>query len=248
MNLRFARTLLASFPFLDGLGMSLLSSHLKNVVIIGNGRTWFLYSKWRLLTQHIQEFLQVWPGPFPSFGTMLGPSRKRAWKQIMMCNSQRVSPVSTTPWLERYLLMWLVGHYITRPHSGFVCLHLFQKICLLFAELFQFSDQLSHISMRFSQLLWTYNGQGRVRETDVRVEISISFTSLGSDSLADISVECFSCLQGKSDESGNICSNALLKHWWGLLLPSCPLTTDQKSSNPKQPYTITGLMDWQLWY
>ena len=27
--------------------------------------TWFVYSKWRLLTQHIWEFLHVWPGPFP---------------------------------------------------------------------------------------------------------------------------------------------------------------------------------------
>ena len=33
----------------------------------GNGGTWFLYSKRRLLTQHIQEFLQVTPGPFPNF-------------------------------------------------------------------------------------------------------------------------------------------------------------------------------------
>ena len=28
---------------------------------------WFLYSKQRLLTQHIREFLQVWPGPLPNF-------------------------------------------------------------------------------------------------------------------------------------------------------------------------------------
>jgi len=33
---------------------------------VGNWQ-WFLYSKWRLLTQHIWEFLQVWPDPFPSF-------------------------------------------------------------------------------------------------------------------------------------------------------------------------------------
>lgn len=104
--------------------------------------------------------------------------------------------------------------YMHNQASLWICMsHLLQKICLLFAEVFHFGSQLSHFSMRLTQLLWTYNGQGRVRETDVRVEISISFTSLGSDSLADISVECFSCLQGKSDESGNICSNALLKHW-----------------------------------
>ena len=30
-------------------------------------RTWFLYSKRRLLTQHIRESLQVTPGPFPDF-------------------------------------------------------------------------------------------------------------------------------------------------------------------------------------
>ena len=65
-NLRLAKSLLASLPFLNGLGTSLLSSHVKNAVI-GNGQTWFLYSKRRLLTQHIWEVLQVWPGPFPDF-------------------------------------------------------------------------------------------------------------------------------------------------------------------------------------
>ena len=35
---------------------------------------WFLYSKQRLLTQHIWEFLQVTPGPFPDF--WVGPGDK----------------------------------------------------------------------------------------------------------------------------------------------------------------------------
>ena len=39
--------LVALFPFLNGLGTSLLPSRVKNVVI-GNGRRWFLYSKWEL--------------------------------------------------------------------------------------------------------------------------------------------------------------------------------------------------------
>ena len=56
--------MLASFPLSNGLGTSLLLSRVKNVVV-GNGQTWFLYSKRRLLTRHIQELLQVTPGPFP---------------------------------------------------------------------------------------------------------------------------------------------------------------------------------------
>ena len=51
---------------------SLCSSHALRNVIIGNGRTWFLYSKWRLLTQHIRESLQVTPAPFPDFWLGLG--------------------------------------------------------------------------------------------------------------------------------------------------------------------------------
>ena len=31
------------------------------------GQKWFVYSKRRLLTWHIWEFLQVWPGSFPIF-------------------------------------------------------------------------------------------------------------------------------------------------------------------------------------
>ena len=53
------------------LRMSLLLSHVKNLVI-GSGRTWFLYSIRRLLTQQIREFLQVGQGPFPIFGWGLG--------------------------------------------------------------------------------------------------------------------------------------------------------------------------------
>ena len=33
-----------------------------------------VYSKQRLLTQHVREFLQVWPGPLPDFQT--GPRDK----------------------------------------------------------------------------------------------------------------------------------------------------------------------------
>ena len=77
-KLRFMKSLLASFPFSNGLGTSLLLSRAKNLVI-GNGRTWFLYSKWRLLTQRIQEFLQVWPGPFPAFWAGSGDELQTCW-------------------------------------------------------------------------------------------------------------------------------------------------------------------------
>ena len=70
----FMESMLASFPFSNGLGTSLPLSHVKNLVI-GNGRMWFLYSKWRLLTQHI---LQVIPGPFPDF--WVGPGDKAIWQ------------------------------------------------------------------------------------------------------------------------------------------------------------------------
>ena len=43
-----------------------------NWQLIGSGQIWFLYSKRRLLTQHMQESLQVTPGPFPIFGQGLG--------------------------------------------------------------------------------------------------------------------------------------------------------------------------------
>ena len=55
---------------IDSLRLSHASA-LRNV-IIANGRMWFLYSKRRLLTQHIRESLQVTPGPFPVFGWGLG--------------------------------------------------------------------------------------------------------------------------------------------------------------------------------
>ena len=80
------KSLLALFPFSNGLGMSLLLSCVKNLVI-GNGR--FLYSKRRLLTQHIREFLQVTPGPFPDFlGGAWGrgysvPTHKSQWFRIL---------------------------------------------------------------------------------------------------------------------------------------------------------------------
>ena len=49
--------------------MNLLLSHVKNLVI-GNGQTWFIYSKWRLLTQHIWEFCKCDQALFP-IGTRL---------------------------------------------------------------------------------------------------------------------------------------------------------------------------------
>ena len=67
------KTMLASFPFSNGFGTSLPLSRVKNLVI-GNERTWFLYSKRRLLTQHIWELLQATPGPFLIF--WVGPGNK----------------------------------------------------------------------------------------------------------------------------------------------------------------------------
>ena len=72
-NSRLMKSLLALFPFPNSLGTSLLLSHVKNLVI-GNEGTWFVYSKRRLLTQHMQELLQMWPGPFPTF--WVGPGDK----------------------------------------------------------------------------------------------------------------------------------------------------------------------------
>ena len=60
------KNLLVSFPFLNGLGTSLLLSHVKNLVI-GNEGTRFIFSKRRLLTQHTWELLQARLGPFPDF-------------------------------------------------------------------------------------------------------------------------------------------------------------------------------------
>ena len=71
-NLRFTKSLVASFQYL-------LSSCVKNVVI-GNGRKWFLYSKWRLLTQHIREYLPVWPGPFSQFWAGPGEEAKNMYR------------------------------------------------------------------------------------------------------------------------------------------------------------------------
>ena len=65
---RFMKSMLASFPFSYGLGTSLLYSGVRNLVI-GNGRTWFIYSKRRLLTAHMGIFpsnrplSRFWVGP-----------------------------------------------------------------------------------------------------------------------------------------------------------------------------------------
>ena len=64
-NLRFMESMLATFLFSSGLGMS-LPLPVKNLVT-DNGRMWYVYSKQRLLTQRIRRFLQVWPGHFPDF-------------------------------------------------------------------------------------------------------------------------------------------------------------------------------------
>ena len=50
LNLRFMKSMLASLRISFGFGMSLPLSRVKNSVI---GWTWFVYSKQRLLTQHI---------------------------------------------------------------------------------------------------------------------------------------------------------------------------------------------------
>ena len=55
-------------------------------VIIGNGQTWFLYSKQTLLTQHIQEFLQVTPRPLSRF---LGGAWGRGYHQHSIFSTQR---------------------------------------------------------------------------------------------------------------------------------------------------------------
>ena len=60
------KNLFASFPFPNGLEMSLPLSCVKNSVI-ANGRTKFLYSKQRLLTQHIQEIFASDTRPLSRF-------------------------------------------------------------------------------------------------------------------------------------------------------------------------------------
>ena len=76
-NSTLMKSLLASFPFSNGLGTSLQLSRVKNSVI-AIGRMWFLYFKRRLLTQHISEFLQVTPGPFPNFWVGAGDKANQA--------------------------------------------------------------------------------------------------------------------------------------------------------------------------
>ena len=64
---RFMKGLLALFPFSNGLGTSLLLSCVKNLVIDNGGR-WFVYSKRRLLKQHISDFFcKCDQAPFPIF-------------------------------------------------------------------------------------------------------------------------------------------------------------------------------------
>ena len=58
--MRFTKILLAWFAFSNGPGMSLLQY--LHIYWLAKDKTWFIYSKQRLLTQHIHEFLQLWPG------------------------------------------------------------------------------------------------------------------------------------------------------------------------------------------
>ena len=62
------KSLLVSSPFSNGLGTNLLLSCVKNFkIVISNGQTWFLYSKQRLLTQHIREFFASETRPLSGF-------------------------------------------------------------------------------------------------------------------------------------------------------------------------------------
>ena len=54
------KILLAWFAFSNGPGMSLLQYI--HIYWLAKDKTWFIYSNRRLLTQHIHEFLQLWPG------------------------------------------------------------------------------------------------------------------------------------------------------------------------------------------
>ena len=63
-------------------GMSPQLSRVKNLVI-GNGRMWFLYSKQRLLTQHVRNFCKWHHVPFPIFG--VGPVDKANTIDLVSC-------------------------------------------------------------------------------------------------------------------------------------------------------------------
>ena len=114
-NSTLMKSLLASFPFSNGLGTSLQLSRVKNSVI-AIGRMWFLYFKRRLLTQHISEFLQVTPGPFPNFGWGLGT---RLIKHTF-CRSKILIPITNkcfNRWhTSDYLsVQWLIVLKMLRP-------------------------------------------------------------------------------------------------------------------------------------
>ena len=88
-NLRFVKNLLASFPFSNSLELSLLSSHVKNVVI-GNGRTWFLH-------HCVCEVVIAWfPGPCKS--TCSGGSEEQLNKCLRVGSWLQCEVVSLYLW------------------------------------------------------------------------------------------------------------------------------------------------------
>ena len=105
----FIKSLSASFPFSNGLGTSLQLSRVKNSVI-GNGQTWFLYSKRRLLTQHIREFLQMTPGPSLSQFFRVGPGDETNSEVSSMvwpcCLNSRLSPDAMWKYSSHASLLW----------------------------------------------------------------------------------------------------------------------------------------------
>ena len=104
-NLRFTKSLLFLFPFSNGLRMSLLLSCVKNLVI-SNGRTWFIYSKGRLLTQQIQEFLQVITRPFSwCIGWDLHGDEARVTLSSQHNERTSIGSVISSAWLVQSRLM-----------------------------------------------------------------------------------------------------------------------------------------------
>ena len=122
---KYTKSPLSSFPFSNGLGTSLSPPCVKNVVT-GNERTWFLYSKWRILTQHIQKFLHVWPGPFPDFWAGSGNEASQECRH---------SPTTLFYFYTRDQLEFMVHHLCVN--------HLQNSVWLFFtaeASLLQFLD------------------------------------------------------------------------------------------------------------
>ena len=82
-------------------------------VIFDNRWTWFLYFKWRLLTQHIQESLQVTPGPLPDFWPGPGDESKgREAPRVLLPTfkwpSSEINPMLTLDNTVQYTLYRLL--------------------------------------------------------------------------------------------------------------------------------------------